>query len=129
MRDLRTIAAIVGVVGFGFGPAYREAGALLAVAVRGGHPPGLDPVGPSEVRFARLRARLPGRGVVGYRGVGPLRVGPNLELVGRDDAIARFVLAQYALAPLALDPNPEVDQPLVVFDGPGEPVLAGPAAR
>lgn len=54
----------------------------------------------SDLRFARLRAALPQRGVVGY-------VGETGE-----SGIATYYLAQYALAPLVLDRSP--NHPFVV---------------
>src|SRR5690348_6771146 len=54
----------------------------------------------SDVRFARLKAALPQRGVIGYVGD-----------AGESD-VAPYYLAQYALAPLVLDRS--TNHPLVV---------------
>jgi len=48
----------------------------------------------SDLRFARLKAVLPSRGVIGYVGD------------AGESGIAPYYLAQYALAPLVLDHSP-----------------------
>jgi hypothetical protein len=62
-----------------------------------------DPVRLIERRLRGVEERLPPRGVVGYRASGPLKVGSNHELEGDDRSIARYVVAQYVLAPRILD--------------------------
>jgi hypothetical protein len=61
----------------------------------------------SDLRFARLKAALPQRGVIGYVG---------------DSGIAPYYLAQYALAPLVLDRSPY--HPFVVGNFPSNPPVA-----
>jgi hypothetical protein len=61
----------------------------------------------SDLRFARLKAALPQRGVIGY-------VGDSGE-----SGVAPYYLAQYALAPLVLDRSP--NHPLVVGNFPLRP--------
>lgn len=54
----------------------------------------------SDLRFARLKAALPQRGVIGYVGD------------AGESGVAPYYLAQYALAPLVLDRSPH--HPFVV---------------
>src|ERR1700739_955969 len=66
----------------------------------------------SDLRFARLRAALPQRGVIGYVGE------------AGEPGIAPYYLAQYALAPLVLDRSP--NHALVVGNFPSSPPVASP---
>jgi hypothetical protein len=88
--------------------------ALKVAASLGSAPSGSDPVTVSEIRFRRVIAMLPPRGVVGYRPSSPLHVGKNHELVGDNRAIVRYVIAQYLLAPRVLDLGRS--RPLVICD-------------
>ena len=57
----------------------------------------------AEVRYRPLVETLAPRGVYGFRTVGPLGVGKHHELEGGGESIARYVLAQFLLAPRVLD--------------------------
>ncbi|MGB8062567.1 MAG: hypothetical protein WCF26_11775 [Candidatus Sulfotelmatobacter sp.] len=61
----------------------------------------------SDLRFARLKAALPQRGVIGYLGD------------TGESGVAPYYLAQYALAPLVLDSSP--NHPFVVGNFPSSP--------
>lgn len=73
--------------------------------------PGADPITANDQRFAAIRADLPAHGTVGYLG-DPAPTGPT----PRDSVAAalhhfrRYLLAQYALAPLVVveTPGPEL---------------------
>lgn len=54
-----------------------------------------DVEGRSDLRFAKLKAALPQRGVIGYVGD------------GGESGVPAYYLAQYALAPLVLDRSPD----------------------
>ena len=58
----------------------------------------------SDLRFARLKAALPQRGVIGYVGE------------AGESGVPAYYLAQYALAPLVLDRSP--NHPFVVGNFP-----------
>ena len=58
----------------------------------------------SDQRFARLKARLPANGVIGYVGE------------AGDSATPDYYLTQYALAPLVVDDSP--DHPIVIGNFP-----------
>ena len=64
----------------------------------------------SDLRFARLKATLPERGVLGYIGD------------AGESGVAPYYLAQYALAPLVLDRSP--NHPFVVANFPSSPPAA-----
>jgi hypothetical protein len=64
----------------------------------------------SDLRFARLKAALPQRGVVGYLGE------------AGEPGVAPYYLAQYALAPLVLDRS--LNHPFVVGNFPSNPPAA-----
>jgi hypothetical protein len=64
----------------------------------------------SDLRFARLKAALPQRGVVGYVGD------------AGESGVAPYYLAQYALAPLVLDHS--LNHPFVVGNFPSNPPAA-----
>ena len=64
----------------------------------------------SDLRFARLKASLPQRGVIGYVGV------------TGESGVAAYYLAEYALAPLVLDRSP--NHPFVVGNFPSTPPAA-----
>ena len=57
----------------------------------------------AEGRYRRLNEALPPKGVYGFRTIGPLKVGKNHELEGDGESIARYVLAQFLLAPRVID--------------------------
>jgi hypothetical protein len=57
----------------------------------------------AEQRYRRLNKTLPPKGVYGFRTVGPLKLGKNYELEGDGESIARYVLAQFLLAPRVID--------------------------
>jgi hypothetical protein len=54
-------------------------------------------------RYRQLDETLPREGIYGFRTIGPLKVGKNHELEGDGESIARYVIAQYVLAPRVLD--------------------------
>jgi hypothetical protein len=111
-RRLRVAAGIVLVLAFALRADCLEA--LAVTALLGSGPSGTDPVRLSELRFRRVSATLPPRGVVGYRPRSPLHVGKNHELEGDSQAIVRYVIAQYLLAPRVLDLGRS--RPLVIRD-------------
>jgi hypothetical protein len=111
-RRLRVAAGIALVLAFALWADCLEA--LTVVASLGSGPSRTDPVTLSEMRFRRVIATLPPRGVVGYRSRSPLRVGKNHELEGDSGAIVRYVIAQYLLAPRVLDLDRS--RPLVIRD-------------
>jgi hypothetical protein len=115
-RRLRVAAGIVLVLAFALRAGCLEA--LTVARSLGSGPSETDPVAFTEKRFRRVIDSLPPRGVVGYRPSGPLQVGKNHELEGDDRAIARYVIAQYVLAPrvLVLDLDLDRSRPLVIRD-------------
>jgi hypothetical protein len=123
-RRLRVAAAIVLVLGFALGSQFRTAKVVDALMQPA--PFRADPIDLAEARLEPVEKALSPRGVVGYRGSGPLRIGKSHELEvnpGDNATIFRYVVAQYVLAPRVLD----LDQqgPLVIRDD-REPVWVMP---
>ena len=99
-RRLRVASGIALLLVLSYRGPCRHAMALFT----GSFPKG--PFGLVEARYRRLVGTLPPRGVFGFRTVGPLKVGKNHELEGDSESIARYVFAQYLLAPRVLDLGP-----------------------
>jgi hypothetical protein len=72
-------------------------------AVGGLRPPAEDEITGYERRFLELRSALPARGIVGYVTDPPVQdSSPARVALDAHDRFKRYLLAQYALAPLVL---------------------------
>jgi hypothetical protein len=88
-----------------------------------------DEISTNERRFAELRAMLPARGVVGYVGH-PEPTGPTPREANAAALLhfRRYLLAQYALAPVVLSESTEPELVIGNFE-PGAVLPARPGLR
>jgi hypothetical protein len=77
-------------------------------------PPGGDEISSYEKRFSRLKDIIPPGAVAGY--VADM---PNKDVVSDARALARYFVAQYALAPVIVENT--IDRSIVIGDFYGDP--------
>lgn len=97
--------------------ALASGAACLKLAASARSRPATDEISAYEARFQELRTALPARGVVGYLG----HPDPGGRSPGERDAASllhfkRYLLAQYALAPLVLIESTEPEFVVGNFD-------------